>query len=908
LVAAEQTGQMADGELLERFASRREEEAFAALVRRHGALVLGVCRRVLHNRHDAEDAFQAAFLALARHAGSVGRRGSVGGWLHRVAYRAALKARARALKREEHERHARHRNATDPLVELTGRELLGLLDEELQRLPDEYREALVLCYLDGRTRDQAAQECGCSLSTMKRRLEQGRALLRARLSRRGISLLALLAAGVGGDTVSPALAAGTTRAALLVARGRVAALPAGVGFLMTQVVQSLSSGQRKSVGVALLALPLIAATTGLFAYLTSAAGTGTPQSAVEPLEPIAEARRSEPAPDDAKEMTVVGHVHDPEGRPLAGAQVAVLAGVQRLKRSISVSRERVVLGRGKTDGEGRFSLVVPRTSSVRNWGVDVLAGRAGHGLGWQSFDPDAELPDVNVRLTREQVIRGQLVDLQGQPAARVKLRLTPILRVQTREEAQGTELRMHKNVSLQNDHMDLHDLPDNLAIWPGAVTADEQGRFSIRGIGPGMSVELHVVDDRFGLQSILVPDTSKAQDAENVRRSLEPARVLEGRITYADSGKPAANVEVQGWGLESHGRTDTQGRFRINSRNEEMGLLIAYSPPGEPYCNVQKQFRWPKGVIKHTLDVALPRGVLVRGTVTDEATGRPVAGARVSYMAHFDNPNLTHEELSGNNFANGRDMVTTAADGTFRIACRPGPGHLDIEGPDPDYVWRRNVVRNTYGVDTWYSHGFVALDPKVGAEPVDTKVTLRKGVTIKGEVFGPGGGAVEDLDVFCRLQGFSTHPVKVHGNHFELHGCDPDEAITVMFFDAANHWGATARLSANKASDKAVQLRLAACGSARARFVDNEGKPLIDFYPGLSLVLAPKRGDTPALTYLIASPFRKVGPHTDKNGSCTFDTLIPGATYQFGYAEIQTTITAVAGKIVNLPDIVIAQP
>lgn len=435
-----------------------------------------------------------------------------------------------------------------------------------------------------------------------------------------------------------------------------------------------------------------------------------------------------------------------------------------------------------------------------------------------------------------------------------------------------------------------------------------------------MSVQLHVVDDRFALQSILVADTSKADEAQSVRRTLDPARVLEGRVTYADTGRPAAGVEVQGFGQASHGRTDREGRFRINSfrwpvnASGEEGWLIAYSPPGEPYCNAQKSFRWPRGAVKHTLDLALPRGVLVRGTVTDEATGRPVAGALVSYLAQYNNPNLKPEDLSGNNFVNGRDMVPTAADGTFRIAGRPGPGYLLVEGPDADYMLRENggqdrLWRGRRGSSPWYSHGFAALDPKAGSEPVDVKITLRKGVTIRGEVAGTGGRAVEDLQVFCRLEGLATHPVKVRGDRFELHGCDPDETLTVMFFDAANDWGATARLSAREAGEKPVKVRLAPCGSARARFLDRAGKPLANFFPGLFLVLAPPQGDTLAARLMIVSPFRRtLALQTDKDGCCTFDTLIPGATYEFGHAEIEATITAEAGKTVKVPDIIVKHP
>src|SRR5262249_17481263 len=152
-----------------------------------GPLVLGVCRRVLHNWHDAEDAFQATFLTLARKAASISKQDSVGGWLHQVAYNLALKAKAHAATRQARQRQAQNRPPDDPLTELTGRELLAVLDEELQQLPERYRAPLVLCYLEGRTRDEAARQLGWSLGTLKRRLEQARARLRGRLERRGLA-------------------------------------------------------------------------------------------------------------------------------------------------------------------------------------------------------------------------------------------------------------------------------------------------------------------------------------------------------------------------------------------------------------------------------------------------------------------------------------------------------------------------------------------------------------------------------------------------------------------------------------------------------------------------------------------------------------------------------------------------
>src|SRR5262249_8793521 len=183
-LVADETGHLRDGQLLQRFADGRDEAASAALVRRHGPLVLGVCRRVLGDWHDGEDAFQTTFLTLAQKAGSIHKQGSVGPWLYGVAYRVAANAKTRAAARRRHECQAPGRASGDALAEVSVRELLAVLDEELRQLPACCPAPLVLCLLGGRTRDEAARQLGWSLSTLKRRLQQGRDRLPARPAKR----------------------------------------------------------------------------------------------------------------------------------------------------------------------------------------------------------------------------------------------------------------------------------------------------------------------------------------------------------------------------------------------------------------------------------------------------------------------------------------------------------------------------------------------------------------------------------------------------------------------------------------------------------------------------------------------------------------------------------------------------
>jgi RNA polymerase sigma factor (sigma-70 family) len=221
------TDRLSDGRLLDRFVQRGDGAAFEVLVWRHGSMMLNVCSRVLRHAQDAEDAFQATFLALARKAASISRRESVAGWLHRVAYRVALRARSTVSLLPLPDEPASDPSAGDPVAELIGRELGAAFDEEVNRLPQKYRVAFVLCQVEGQTIEEAARALGCPAGTIGVRVARARDLLRRRLSRRGYS-----SPPTAARTAPPAALVGTTvKAALLGTAGQAAA----VGVISTNV-------------------------------------------------------------------------------------------------------------------------------------------------------------------------------------------------------------------------------------------------------------------------------------------------------------------------------------------------------------------------------------------------------------------------------------------------------------------------------------------------------------------------------------------------------------------------------------------------------------------------------------------------------------------------------------------------
>jgi RNA polymerase sigma factor (sigma-70 family) len=272
---------LSDAELLEGYIARRDEAAFAELVRRHGPLVLGVCRRVLRDEHDAEDAFQATFLVLARKASSIRLRSTVSNWLYGVAHNTALKAKAMKRKRRAKEHEAGMMPKPETRDEVR-QHLQDLLDEELTSLPDKYRVPIVLCELEGKTIKEAAHQFGCPEGTLATRLYRGRHLLAGRLSKRGLTLSGaalgtVLAESAVSASVPASLLSATVRAATPYALGE------GARGLISPSVAVLAEGVLKSmllhklkVASSLLLLVLVVAALALLPGLSRPVHSAAP--------------------------------------------------------------------------------------------------------------------------------------------------------------------------------------------------------------------------------------------------------------------------------------------------------------------------------------------------------------------------------------------------------------------------------------------------------------------------------------------------------------------------------------------------------------------------------------------------------------------------------------------------------
>jgi RNA polymerase sigma factor (sigma-70 family) len=315
LIAEERRRQTTDGDLLQAFAHHGAADAFAELLHRHGPMVWRLALHLLRHRQDAEDVFQAAFLTLARKAHSLRKTASLAAWLHRITWRLAVRSRAASAQRRRLSPSLHPSEERDPAAEISARESQALLHQELNALPEHLRLPLVLCYLQGQTRDEAAGRLGWSLGTFKRRLERGRKLLHTRLSRRGLTLSAALSMTLLAPTDVPAsLTAGALRLA-----ASAATVPSSVAVLLAAAgVLSVKGKTAWTVALALAAL----VGSGAWLYHGREGEPTTLPASRPPSDPPAAAKINE-ARRPAR---------DPFGDPLPAGVVARL-GTVRLRHA-----------------------------------------------------------------------------------------------------------------------------------------------------------------------------------------------------------------------------------------------------------------------------------------------------------------------------------------------------------------------------------------------------------------------------------------------------------------------------------------------------------------------------------------------------------------------------------------------
>jgi hypothetical protein len=825
------------------------------------------------------------------------------------------------------------------------REQAAMLHQEIERLPGLFRVPVVLCYFEGLTLEEAARRLRCPPGTIHSRLARARDRLRRRLTRRGVvvpaaALAATLCPRSTSAAVSSSMCEITTRAAMQFAAGRTAAsLAAG---LAQDVLLSMLANKSKLTVLTMIMLASVVAGAGFMNHLiaTEEEPMQEPQRRTLALVEGRERRPESTEPSPEGRMIVSGRVLDPTGKPAAGVAVDLIGAPRAPEAGSAVERDtNLLLGQGTADGDGRFVLEATRAGSARVFEVYVIAGSAGTGSGFGclKLHPDAEKARVEIKLRPEQVIRGRLVDLRGQPAAGVEVGFNRVFGVSP--IAGGFKF----DSPLVGFNYVWSSPAEGLRAWPKSVVTDAQGRFAIRGVGIGLSAVLFVGDPQYAQQrfDILAADRDETKE---VTLTLQPATIIEGRALAADTGRPIPDAVISvrassglGGGMfTTKFRADANGHFKISPYSGDYFRMRVYPPEGQPYLIRELEFQWTKGAVKKELDVTLPRGVVIEGKVVEDGTGHPVGGASIQFAPVRPPNDIIHGFEA---------IVLSKEDGSFRVTVPSGKGHLMIVGPTLDYIPEeisggRLSASGQPGGMRVYAHNIISYDFKSGESTKRIVATLTQGKTRKGHVTGPGGESVQDAVILTRQQldpinlSWLSHSfVHTHEGRFELHGFDPEKPSPVYFLDAENGWGAVAEFS-GKQSAQELTVRLEPCGKAKARFVGPDGKPIekLDSFPYVRLLMTSgpsnagyfDRGTEPAAdeAYLPnVDPKhyqRPHGPLTDADGRITLPDLIPGAPYRIADwstvnvqgkgLQVRKDFTVKPRETIDLGEILVEQP
>jgi RNA polymerase sigma factor (sigma-70 family) len=919
-LAAAKDHHLPDDQLLDRFAAHRDEAAFATLLARHGPMVLSVCRSILHDLHDAEDAFQAAFLLLAQKAGSLRRRQAVSAWLYRVAYHLAVRARADAARRRALDKKALTTPPADPLLDLNWREVQTILFEELERLPEHYRAPLVLCGLEEKSLEEAAHLLGQSRGTVKGRLQRGRALLRAGMRRRGLELPAALFATTLGlnsaSGVSATLAGSTLRAAVKgAAGGRVAALVQGAGTTM--------SFSKARIATALVLVVSVAVTAcGVLRHPGAPADQPAAQQseAEKPKPPQKQPRsgaRAKPAAEGTIEVR--GRVLNSAGKPVAGA---------RLYLAPATPTGPAPTRQATTGPDGRFRFAVSRSALVSGsaeQSAQVLAVAAGHGCDWVKVGPVGQ--ELTLRLVEDVSICGRIFDADGRPVAGARLEVMGV------SAARGEDLGDYlAAIRKGNGYAFARYWDGPLPGQPAVLTTSPDGRFRLAGAGRERVVAFRLTGP--GIASTGLDVMTRTADSVTNPRGwtcvygassdyvARTSRPIRGVVRARETGKPLAGVWVgapgSSWG---NAVTDRKGRYQLLGWAKTADYSLLAKPADGLHFQRLVQLHDTPGLGLLSCDIELVRGLMVRGRVTDRGTGKPVAGARVDY--HPLGGNSYVDKLLAGSW-DPRSETTTGPDGSYVLTVLPGPGVLGVTAPKWEAYMPAGVTLRerkeffkTPLVDdrhedflTWYAGGgsyggisqdfynaLVLLEPGEKEKALVRNVALEVPRQLQGRVVGPDDRPLAGVRV-CGLVRFGVDTLK--GNQFTVRGLNPRANRPLVFYHKARNLGFYVK-DLRSAPAGLLTVKLQPCGSASGRVVDPDGQPVA----GLRLLVQGR-----ALHVMSEAGGGQQQVTTDRAGRFRAEGLVPGQEYAVeelgdrpSFPRVYAPVVVESGKHKDIGDI-----